>query len=375
MISKDTISKINEEADVVEVLSDFISLKRSGSNYKANCPFHQEKTPSFMVSPSKQIYKCFGCGKAGDSVKFIMDHEALNYVEALRYLANKYNIEIEESKQNPEYAEQQSKKEALYIANEYAKNYYENYLNTSERGQNIGLPYFRERGFNEDTIKTFQLGYAPNEKSEFSKKALDDGYQAEILKAAGLTTEKNEQVFDFFRDRIIFPIHSISGKIMGFGGRILKKNIKAPKYINTSQTDIYDKSKVLYGMYFSKNDIRNKDECLLVEGYTDVISMHQNNIKNVVASSGTSLTIDQVKLIKRYTQNICIIYDGDLAGIKAALRGIDIILENGLHVKVLLLPDGEDPDSFIQKKGTAYFNTFLKDNQEDFILFKSNLLL
>ncbi|MCB9225736.1 MAG: DNA primase [Chitinophagales bacterium] len=375
MISKETIAKINDEADIVDVLSDFISMKKAGSNYKANCPFHQEKTPSFVISPSKQIYKCFGCGKAGDSVKFVMEHEHFSYVEALKYLAQKYNIKIEETEQSPEMIEQQSKREGLYIVNEFAKDFFKTNLFENETGKAIGLSYFTERGFTKDTIQKFDLGYALEQKDALTNAAIEKGYLLEMLQNAGLSSKKENLKLDFFRDRVMFPIHGISGKVLGFGGRILKSNVKTAKYINTPDTDIYDKSKVLYGIYFAKNEIRKQENCFLVEGYTDVISMHQMGIENVVASSGTSLTENQVKLIRRYSPNITVLYDGDNAGIKAALRGIDIILENGLNVQVVLLPENEDPDSFAQKNDKEDFLKFIAENQEDFIFFKTKLLL
>lgn len=375
MITKETIAKINDEADIIDVLGDFISMKKAGSNYKANCPFHNEKTPSFVISPAKQIYKCFGCGKAGDSVKFVMEHEHFSYVEALKYLAQKYNIEIEETQRSPEMIEQQSKREGLYVINEFAKNFFVENMFEHEEGKTIGLSYFQERGFSEAIIKKFQLGFALAAYSALTDKALEKGFQLEMLQKAGLSSKKENTKLDFFRERVMFPIHGVSGKVLGFGGRILKSNVKAPKYINTPDTDIYDKSKVLYGIFYAKNAIRKEDECFLVEGYTDVISLNQAGIENVVSSSGTSLTKDQVRLIKRYTENVTVLYDGDAAGIKAALRGIDIILENGLNVKVVLLPENQDPDSFVREKGFAGFQAFITENRKDFILFKLELLL
>jgi DNA primase len=375
MITKETIAKINDEADIVDVLSDFITLKKAGSNFKANCPFHHEKTPSFVISPAKQIYKCFGCGKAGDSVKFVMDHEHFNYVDALKYLAQKYNIPIEETVQSPEFIEQESKREGLYVVNEFAKDFFSFNMHEHEEGKSIGLSYFKERGFTDEIIKKFQLGYSLNSYSALTDAALEKGYQLEILQNAGLSSKKENTKLDFFRERVMFPIHGVSGKVLGFGGRILKNNVKAPKYINTPDTDIYDKSKVLYGIFYAKVAIRKADECFLVEGYTDVISLHQAGIENVVSSSGTSLTKDQVRLIKRYTENVTVLYDGDAAGIKAALRGIDIILENGLNVKVVLLPENHDPDSFVRENGLSGFEEFVAENKKDFILFKLELLL
>ena len=375
MITKETIAKINDEADVVDVLSDFITLKKAGSNFKANCPFHHEKTPSFVISPAKQIYKCFGCGKAGDSVKFVMEHEHFSYVDALKYLAQKYNIPIEETVQSPEFIEQESKREGLYVVNEFAKDFFSFNMHEHEEGKSIGLSYFKERGFSAEIIKKFQLGYALASYNSLTDAALEKGYQLEILQKAGLSSKKENTKFDFFRERVMFPIHGVSGKVLGFGGRILKNNVKSPKYINTPDTDIYDKSKVLYGIFYAKNAIRKADECFLVEGYTDVISLNQAGIENVVSSSGTSLTKDQVRLIKRYTENVTVLYDGDAAGIKAALRGIDIILENGLNVKVVLLPENQDPDSFVREKGFEGFEDFVTENKKDFILFKLELLL
>jgi DNA primase len=374
MISPQTIAKIQDEADVVDVLSDFITLKKNGSNYKANCPFHNEKTPSFVVSPAKGIYKCFGCGAAGNSVKFVMEHEQMTYVEALKYLAAKYNIEIEETEQTDAMRAEQSAKDALYIANEFARDFFMHNLFETQEGRSIGLSYFKERGFSEDIIKKFQLGYTLEDGEAFTKHALEKGYLLEVLKKAGLTSSKEDSRYDFFRGRVMFPIHSVSGKVLGFGGRTLKSNTKLPKYINTSDTEIYDKSSVLYGMHFARNAVRKLDECLLVEGYTDVISMFQAGVENVVASSGTALTPNQVKLIKRYSENVTLLYDGDAAGVKAALRGVDIILENGLNVKVALLPDGHDPDSFVRQQGASGFDEFLKENKTDFLIFKSKLL-
>ena len=375
MIKADTIAKIKDETDVVEVLGDFISMKRAGSNYKANCPFHNEKTPSFVISPSKGIYQCFGCGKAGNSMSFVMEHESMSYVEALRYLAKKYNIEIEDIQLTNHEKQAQSEKDSLFIVNEFAKDTYVNNLLESEEGKTIGLSYFKERGFDEAIIEKFQLGYSLEKGTAFTSLAINKGYQLENLKKAGLTSRKENSKYDFFRGRVMFPIHSISGKVLGFGGRILKDDKKQAKYVNTSDSDIYNKSRILYGMHFARNDIRKKEEVFLVEGYTDVISLFQSGIENVVASSGTSLTIEQVKLIRRYTENIVLLFDGDNAGIKAALRGVNIILENGLNVKVVLLPENQDPDSYVREVGTTAFQGFIKENKKDFILFKLNLLL
>ncbi len=375
MIKQDTIAKIKDEADIVEVLGDFITMKRAGSNYKANCPFHNEKTPSFVISPSKGIYKCFGCGKAGNSISFVMEHESFNYVEALRYLAHKYNIEIEETILTDHEKQQQSENDSLFIVNEFAKDTYVKNLLEHEEGKSIGLSYFKERGFSEQIIEKFQLGYSLEKGTAFTSLALSKGYKLEILKKAGLTSRKENSKYDFFRGRVMFPIHSISGKVLGFGGRILKEDKKQAKYVNTSDSDIYNKSKILYGMHFARNEVRKKDEVFLVEGYTDVISLFQSGIENVVASSGTSLTMEQVRLIKRYSENIILLFDGDNAGIKAALRGVNIILENGLNVKVVLLPENQDPDSYVRKVGASVFQEFIAANKKDFILFKLNLLL
>lgn len=365
-----------DTAHIEEVVGDFVNLKKRGANLLGLCPFHNEKTPSFTVSPSKGIYKCFGCGEAGNSVNFIMAHEHYSYPEALRYLANKYQIEIEETEApTPEDLQQQNERESLYIVSSYAQRYYTDQLLNTEAGQAIGLSYFKERGFTKETIEKFQLGYAPEGYDTFTQKAIKEGYQKDILIKSGLTSEKNDRLFDFFRDRVQFTIHNFSGKVVGFGGRTLKTDKKIPKYINTPETEIYNKSKILYGLFFSKNAMRREDECILVEGYTDVISMHQAGIENVVASSGTSLTVEQVKLIKRLTPNITIIYDGDAAGIKAALRGIDLILEEDMNVRVVALPEGEDPDSYVKSVGASEFLKYKDENSHDFIIFKTNLLL
>lgn len=377
MITRDTIAKILDTAQIEDVVRDFINLKKAGSLLKGNCPFHQEKTPSFVVNPNKNIFKCFGCGKGGDSVSFIMEHEKFNFPEALRYLANKYHIEIEETQVSNEDKQVQDEKESLLIALNYAAKFYQTQLNETEDGKAIGLSYFKERGFLDDTINTFQLGYSPDSYDTFYKQATKDGYSEEILLKAGLIKEKNGKHYDFFRDRVMFPIFNVSGKVVAFGGRMLKSakpenpNVYNPKYINTAETDVYHKSQVLYGISHAKAEIRKHDVCYLVEGYTDVISLYQAGIKNVVASSGTALTKEQVQLIKRFTQNMVILYDGDAAGVKAALRGLDIVLEQGLNVKLVLLPDSEDPDSFVKKNGTDATLDFIEKQQQDFILFKA----
>jgi len=375
MISRQTIDKIFETAQIEEVLGDFVSLKKRGANYLALCPFHNEKTPSFTVSPTKGIYKCFGCGQAGNVVKFLMEHEHYAYPEALKYLAQKYHIEIEETFDTQRDKEQQGLKESYHIITEFAQQYYSNLLFESEEGTSIGLSYFKERGYREDIIKKFQLGYSLDQYDAFTDTALEKGYKLEFLKHLGLTSTKNDKNYDFFRGRIIFPIHNLSGKVIAFAGRSLKKNEKTAKYINSPESDIYHKSKIVYGIHLAKRAIGQKDECYLVEGYTDVISLHQAGIENVVASSGTSLTTDQIRLVKRYSSNIIILYDGDEAGINAASRGVELILEQGLNVKVVLLPENEDPDSYVQKAGVADFQNFLQENAKDFILFKTGFLL
>lgn len=373
MITQDTIRKIIDTAQALDVVADFVTLKKSGSIYKGNCPFHQERTPSFVVNPNKNIFKCFGCGKGGDAIGFIMEYEKLTYPEALRYLAQKYNIEVEETHtQSEESKEEQSQIESLYIALNFAAKFYQQQLTESEDGRNIALSYCKERGFSNETIATFQIGYSPDSYDAFYKEAKSNAFNEDILLKAGLIKEKNEKRYDFFRDRLMFPIWNVSGKVIAFGGRILKKIDNQPKYINTAETDVYHKSQILYGIFQAKSDIRKNDACFLVEGYTDVISLHQSGIKNVVASSGTALTKEQVFLIKRFTENIIILYDGDAAGIKAALRGLEIVLELGLNVKIVLLPDGEDPDSFVKQKGKEEALQFIKENQQDFILFKAS---
>ena len=384
MIPKDTVDKIIETARVEDVVGDFITLKKRGANLLGLCPFHGEKSPSFTVSPAKGIYKCFGCGKAGNSVNFIMEHESLSYPEALRYLAAKYNIEIVEKEITPEEKEQITEKESLYIVTNYAQKYFTDNLWNTDEGKSVGLSYFRERGFTDEIIKKFQLGFSFEDRRAFSKAAIAAAYKPEYLVKTGLSILSDKHVegqpitindiFDRYTGRVIFPIHNGTGKVIGFGGRILNSDKKFAKYINSPQTDIYDKSKVLYGLYFAKKQITQEDNCYLVEGYTDVTSMHQAGIENVVASSGTSLTVDQIRLIHRFTNNITILYDGDVAGIKASFRGIDLILEEGMNVKVLLFPDGDDPDSYSKKVSGDDLRAFIKKNSLDFIKFKTNLL-
>ena len=359
----------------MEIVGSFIKLKKRGANYLGLCPFHNEKTPSFTVSPSKEIYKCFGCGKSGNSISFLMEAEKYSYVEALRWLAAKYNVEIEESETSPEFKQQQQVADSLYIINNFAQKYFTDALLNSEEGQDIALSYLKERGFREEIISKFQLGYNSEARDGFTKAALASQYSLEYLQKSGLVNVRDDNAYDNYRGRIIFPIHNQSGKVLGFGARIIKKNDKAPKYINTPENEIYVKSKILYGSYFARQAIDKADECLLVEGYTDVVSLHQAGVENVVASGGTSLTPDQLRLIKKYTNNLTIIYDGDGAGIKAALRGLDLALEESLNVKLVLIPDGEDPDSYVNKVGTAEFINFVNENKKDFILFQLGIAL
>jgi DNA primase len=375
MIPRDTIQTIIETARVEEVVSDFVTLRKRGVNMIGLCPFHNEKTPSFTVSPAKGIYKCFGCGKAGNSVNFVMEHEHYTYPEALKFLAKKYNIEIEEEEQTPEQIKELNEKESLYAVSAFAQKFFTDQLFNTEEGKSIGLSYFKNRDLREHTIEQFQLGYSPDSWDVFTKHALKNGYNLEYLTKSGLTIDKNGNQFDRFSARIIFPIHNLSGRVIGFGGRILKSEEKKAKYVNSPESDIYKKSQVLYGIYFAKNAIIKKDNCYLVEGYTDVISLFQAGFENVVASSGTSLTTDQIRLIKRYTPNITILYDGDEAGLKASFRGIDMILEQGMNVKVVMFPEGEDPDSFVRSHRSIEVEEFLTSNAKDFIQFKTNILL
>ncbi|MEM1407104.1 MAG: DNA primase [Bacteroidota bacterium] len=373
MISNLTIQRVKDAMDIEEVVSDFVSLKRKGQNLWACCPFHDEKTPSFSVAPHKGIYKCFGCGKAGDSISFIEEHDGLNYLEAIRYLANKYGIEVEETERTDEQVQQQNERESLYIVLNYAKDYFRDLLLNNEQGKSIGFSYFKERGFTEQTLSKFELGYSLDQWDGFTKEALAHAYSEDLLEKAGLLVRKdNGKKYDRFRGRVIFPIHNASGKVVAFGARTLKKEDK-PKYLNSPESEVYHKSKVLYGLYQAKQGIRQNDNCYLVEGYTDVISLHQSDIDNVVASSGTSLTTDQIKLISRFSSNITVLFDGDTAGIKASLRGIDMILESGMNVRVVMFPEGEDPDSYSRKLGTSEFKKYLSDNVQDFIAFKLGL--
>lgn len=375
MISKDTIDEIFETLRIEDVIGEFVNLKRRGVNFLGLCPFHNEKTPSFTVSPTKNIYKCFGCGKAGNAVNFLMEHEHFTYVEALKYLAKKYNIEIEETVQTPEQLQVIDEKESLFNVSQFAQKFFTDNLYNTQEGKAIGLSYFKERGFDELTIKKFQLGYCLKEWDNFTKKALKNGYKSEVLEKSGFTISKNNKHYDRFRERVMFPIHTMSGRVVGFGGRILSSDKTKPKYVNTPESEIYHKGNLLYGIYFAKNSIRNHDNCYLVEGYTDVISLHQSGIENVVASSGTSLTNDQIRVIKRFTPNITILYDGDAAGIKASFRGINMILEQGMNVKIVLFPEGEDPDSFSRKNNSDDVIEFIEKKSLDFIKFKTKLLL
>lgn len=375
MISQNTIQQILNRIDILDVVGAFVKLKRRGSNYLGLCPFHNEKTPSFTVSPSKELYKCFGCGRSGNAISFVMEHEKYSYPEALRWLAGKYGIEIEETFQSDEQRQQMLAADSLYIINQFAQQFFSRMLFESEEGQDIGLAYFKERGFREDIIRKFQLGYSPEQRDAMAKEALARQFNPDLLVRSGLLVNRNDQLQDNYRGRVIFPVHNHSGKVLGFGARILKTSEKAPKYINTPENEIYIKSKILYGSYFARQAIDKSDECLLVEGYTDVISLHQAGIENVVASGGTSLTPDQLRLIRKYTNNLTIIYDGDAAGVKAALRGLDLALEEGLNVKLVLIPDNDDPDSYLNKVGSLAFREFIERSRKDVILFQLEVAL
>ncbi len=392
MITKEDIDKIFDAARIEEVVGDYVALKKRGANLIGLCPFHDEKTPSFYVSPAKGICKCFGCGKGGNAVNFLMEKEAMTYPDALRFLAKKYNIDIQEEEQSPEQIQSHNDRESLFVVSSFAQKHFSENLYNTDEGKSVGLGYFKERGFREDIIQKFQLGYSINQRNAFSEIALASGYKMEYLVKSGLTIEyKNDReegteegqtnqqeikYSDRFWGRVMFPIHNVTGRVIAFGGRTLRTDTKKiAKYINSPETEIYHKSDVLYGIYFAKKEIINQDNCFLVEGYTDVISMHQAGIENVVASSGTSLTHGQIKLIRRFTNNITILYDGDSAGIKASFRGIDLILEEGLNVKVLLFPDGDDPDSYSKKVSSEQLKDFIKNNSKDFISFKTNLLM
>lgn len=375
MIDHYTVERILDAAQITDVVQEFVTLKKRGVNYLGLCPFHNEKTPSFTVSPAKGIFKCFGCGKGGNSVNFIMEHEHLSYPEALRYLAKKYNIEVEEKELTIEERQRQTERESMMVVTAYASRKFTEWLFHSDEGISVGLAYFTQRGFRDDILKKFEVGYSPEKSDALSSAAMADGYRKEYLVKTGLSIEKEERIFDRFYGRIIFPIHSLSGQVLGFGGRILRSDAKAAKYLNSPESDIYHKSKILYGIYQARKAIIQQDKCYLVEGYTDLLSVHESGIENVVASSGTALTQEQVRLIKRFTQNITILYDGDEAGIKASLRGIDLVLEESMNVRIVLLPDGEDPDSMSKKLSVSDFTKFLSDNETDFIRFKAELLL
>ncbi|WP_299288510.1 DNA primase [uncultured Mucilaginibacter sp.] len=376
MINKTTIDRIFEATDIVEVIGEFVQLKKRGANYVGLSPFANEKTPSFTVSPVKGIFKDFSSGLGGSAVTFLMEHEKFTYPEALKWLAKKYNIEVEEDKQTPENIEEDNRRESLMVVSAFAAKFFQQSLLETPEGQNIGLSYFKERGFREDIIRKFELGYSPDNWDAFSTAAIKQNYQTEFLLESGLSVKRdNGTLYDRYRGRVMFPIHSFTGRVVGFGGRTLKNDKSVPKYVNSPESEIYHKSNLLYGLYFAKKAIRESDNCYLVEGYADVISVHQAGIENVVASSGTSLTVEQIRLIGRSTKNITILYDGDAAGIKAALRGLDLILEEGLNVKVVTFPDGHDPDSFVRKVGTAAFKTYIDQNQKDFILYKTSTLL
>jgi len=375
MIDQSTVTRIFDASEISDVVSDFVTLKKRGVNYLGLCPFHNEKTPSFTVSPAKGIYKCFGCGKGGNSVNFIMEHEHLDYVGALKYLAKKYHIDVVEQELSPEQEKQKNDRESMMIVNSFAQKSFSHNLYQHQQGMAVGMSYLRERGFRDDIIKKFELGFCLEDWEAFSKQATNSGYKREYLVKTGLSIDKENRLLDRFRGRVIFPIHGIAGRVLAFGGRILKNDKKAAKYLNSPESEVYHKSRVLYGIFQGKKSIVQNDKCFLVEGYTDVLSFHQAGIENVVASSGTALTPDQIRLIKRFTNNVTIIYDGDTAGIKASLRGIDLILEQEVNAKVLLLPEGEDPDSFSRTMGASDLIDYIDRNESDFILFKAKLLL
>lgn len=375
MISEQTKQQITSRIDIIDVIGEFVKLKKRGTNYLGLCPFHGEKSPSFTVSPVKEIYKCFGCGKSGNTITFLMEHEKYSYVEALKWLAHRYNVEIEETQRTTEQVQQQQVSESLHAINTFAQKFFTEQLFHSEEGQMIAGSYLKERGFREEVLQKFQIGYNPSAKDALTAALLQNQFNKDLLPKTGLVAFRNEELVDNYRGRIIFPIHNNTGKIIGFGARVIGKADKAPKYINTPENEVYSKSKILYGSYFARQAIDKAKECLLVEGYTDVVSLHQAGIENVVASGGTSLTIDQLRLIKKYTNNLTIIYDGDAAGIKAALRGLDLAVEEGLDVKLVLIPDGEDPDSYVNKVGATAFNAFIAASKKDFILFQLEVLL
>ncbi|MCB0696114.1 MAG: DNA primase [Chitinophagaceae bacterium] len=370
MIAPESIQEVMDRADITDVVGQFVRLKKRGANYIANCPFHNEKTPSFYVSAAKGIYKCFGCGKGGNVVTFIQEHEKLTYPEAIKWLADYYKIEIQETEKTPEQQQQQAAEESLRIINEYAAQYFTDTLLNTEEGQAIGMSYFKQRGFRKETIEKFRLGYCPEGYDTFAREAIQKGYKPDLLERSGLIKHRNDKYYDVYHGRVIFPIQAMTGRVLGFGARILKKNEKAPKYINSPENELYNKSRVLYGMHQSRQAISKLDECFLVEGYTDVISLHQGGVENVVSSSGTSLTDGQLRLIGQITKNLTILYDGDSAGVKAALRGLDLALEHSFNVQLVLLPEGNDPDSFIQEKGAEEFHQYVKDHKKDVIGFR-----
>jgi len=374
LISKSTIDRVYESARLEEVIGDFVQLKKSGSSFKGLSPFSEERTPSFMVSPVKQIWKDFSTGKGGNVVAFLMEHEHFTYPEAIKYLAKKYDIEVEETEQSNEQKEAQSLRESLYLVSEFASEYFQDIMHKTDKGKSIGLSYFKERGFTEETIKKFNLGYSLDEWTAFTDAALKKGYKLEFLEATGNTIVKGEKHFDRFKGRVMFPIQSMSGRVLGFGGRILTNDKKAAKYLNSPESDIYHKSKVLYGIYHAKQSIAKEDNCFIVEGYTDVIQFHQSGITNTVSSSGTALTSDQIRLINRLTKNITVLFDGDAAGLRASLRGIDLILEQGMNVKVCTFPEGEDPDSFAKANTESEIREYLESHSQDFIQFKASVL-
>lgn len=377
MIDQGTIDRVIDVAQsgIVEVVSEFVSLKKRGTNFLGHCPFHNEKTPSFIVSPHKGLFKCFGCGKGGNALHFVMEHEQISFVEAIKYLGKKFHIPVEEVEASPEAAQLKNERESMMAATSFAQRFFEKCMFETDEGQSVGLAYFRSRGFRDDIIRKFQLGYSPEERDAFTKEALKNSFKKEYLEKTGLSIFRDDFQADRFRGRVMFPIHNLAGKVTAFGGRVLKTDAKTAKYLNSPESEIYYKSRILYGIFHAKQEIVKQDRCYLVEGYTDVISMHQAGITNVVASSGTALTQDQIRLIARFTPNITILYDGDNAGIKASLRGIDLVLEEGMNVKVLLLPDGDDPDSFSRKMPADEMRAYIAKHETDFIRFKTNLLL
>lgn len=376
MIDRSTVDRIFSAADIVEIVNDFVTLKKKGTNYQACCPFHNEKTPSFVVSPAKGLFKCFGCGKGGNAITFLMEHEKMEYVDALRYVAAKYGIAIEEKEQTEDQRRQNDDRESMMTVTSFANQFFIDTLHNSDEGKSIGISYFRERGFSDAIIRKFQLGYCPEYGSKLAETALKEGYKQDFLTRTGLCgVRDNGTPYDRFYGRVMFPVHSLSGRVIAFGGRTLKTDKKVSKYVNSPESEIYHKGSTLYGIFFAKKSITSEDRAILVEGYTDVLSMHQAGIENVVASSGTSLTEEQIKLLRRFTHNITVLYDGDAAGIKASLRGIDMLLKEGLNVRVVLLPDGEDPDSFARKNNATSLRDYVLEHEQDFLKFKTQLLL